>query len=178
MTVARSRQLWAAVADFARCAERWSQLARRGWLTSPKELLGAPLRFGDGDASWVFRETVCVARPTGEPVLLLIQFRLGFLGSNRLLHAAFRRECILHTPLFAGFPGFRSKLWIDDVQTGVYRGLYEWDGADAARHYAGRMVGLLAPFSTPGTAGYELLQGVRRDDFLRELQRPTPPVTL
>ncbi len=32
----------------------------------------------------------------------------------------------MHTPLFAGFPGFRSKLWIDDVETGVYRGVYEW----------------------------------------------------
>jgi hypothetical protein len=31
----------------------------------------------------------------------------------------FRRECVLHTPLFAGFPGFRSKLWIDDTETGV-----------------------------------------------------------
>jgi hypothetical protein len=29
----------------------------------------------------------------------------------------FRRECVLNTPLFAGFPGFRSKLSIDDTET-------------------------------------------------------------
>ena len=58
---------------------------------------------------------------TSDPTLLVIQFRLAALGSNRLLHAAFRREYVLHMPLFAGFPGFRSKLWLDDVETGVYR---------------------------------------------------------
>ena len=78
----------------------------------------------------------------------------------------FRRECILHTPLFAGFPGFRSKLWADDIATGVYAGIYEWQGADLASHYAERMVGLLTPFSNTGTARYHVIEGRHRDDFL------------
>ncbi len=101
-----------------------------------------------------------------KPTLLVIQFRLAALGGNHLLHAAFRRECVLHTPLFAGFPGFRSKLWIDDVETGVYRGIYEWHTGDLARHYAARMVALLAPFSNAETARYQVVEGLRRDDFL------------
>jgi hypothetical protein len=157
-----------AIADFTRCVIEWARLVVRRQLAFPKTLVGAQLRFGEDDASWVFRETSRPGAPLAEPVLLVIQFRLGFLGSNPRLHALFRHECVLHTPLFAGFPGFRSKLWIDDLRTGVYRGVYEWDGPAAAHHYAGRMVGLLSPFSTRGTARYQVLDGVRRAAFLRE----------
>jgi hypothetical protein len=128
--------------------------------------LGARLRFADGSSSFVFRETAVTQVGTSDPTLLVIQFRLAALGSNGPLHAAFRRECVLHTPLFAGFPGFRSKLWIDDVETGVYRGVYQWQGGELARHYAARMVALLAPFSNAGTARYHVVEGVRRDEFL------------
>ena len=49
-----------------------------------------------------------------DPVLLVIAFRLAFLDDLEPLHAGFRHECLIHTPLFAGFPGFRSKLWLGD----------------------------------------------------------------
>ena len=155
-----------ALADFARCVRAWGGLVARHRLTSPKENLGAWLRFADGSSSFVFRETAVPGAATTAPALLVIQFRLAALGSSAPLHAAFRRECVLHTPLFAGFPGFRSKLWIDDVETGVYRGVYEWQGGDLARHYAARMVALLAPFSNAGTARHQVVEGLRRDDFL------------
>ena len=158
-----------AAVDFARCVRAWGGLVARMQLRSPKEYVGTHLHFRDGTTSLVFRETVRRA-PTLEPALLVIQFRLAVLGSNRWAHAAFRRECVLHTPLFAGFPGFRSKLWADDVATGIYRGVYEWDGAEAARAYATRMVGLLAPFSNADTARFHVLGGVRRETFLRDPQ--------
>ena len=109
-----------ALADFAGSVRAWGGLVANRRLTSPKENLGAWLTFADGSSSFVFRETAMSEAPTSDPTLLVIQFRLAALGSNAVLHAAFRRECALHTPLFAGFPGFRSKLWIDDVETGVY----------------------------------------------------------
>jgi hypothetical protein len=154
--------------DFARCARTWCGLVGRHRLASPREHVGTWLHFRDGTSSLVFRETARVGAPTREPVLLVIQFRLAALGSSRVLHAAFRRECVLHTPLFAGFRGFRSKVWADDVETGVYRGIYEWDGAEPARAYALRMVALLAPFSTRGTARFTVVEALRRDDFLRK----------
>jgi len=155
-----------AFADFASCVRVWGGLVARRRLISPKENLGARLRFADGSSSFVFRETAVTGAATSAPALLVIQFRLAALGSSGLLHAAFRRECVLHTPLFAGFAGFRSKLWIDDVDSGVYRGVYEWQGGDLARHYAARMVALLAPFSNAGTARHQVVEGLRRDDFL------------
>jgi hypothetical protein len=155
-----------AVSDFAHSVAAWGGLVVHRGLTSPKGNLGARLTFADGSSSFVFRETATTDVSTSDPTLLIIQFRLAALGSDRLLHAAFRRECVLHTPLFAGFPGFRSKLWIDDVETGVYRGVYQWQGGDLARHYAGRMVGLLKPFSNAGTARFQVVEGVVRDEFL------------
>ena len=155
-----------ASSDFARCAAAWGALVAHRRLRSPKDNVGARLRFADGSSSFVFRETAVAGTDTSDPTLLVIGFRLAALGSNRLLHAGFRRECVLHTPLFAGFPGFRSKLWVDDVETGLYRGVYEWDGGDLARRYAARMVGLLAPFSSRGTARSQVVEGVPRDAFL------------
>ena len=137
-----------------------------GLLSSPREWVGVRLRFHDGTSPFVFRETARRETSTDDPAVIVIQFRLAFLGSNPALHAAFRRECILHAPLFAGFPGFRSKLWADDIGTGFYAGIYEWQGADLAFHYAERMVGLLKPFSNPGTARYHVIERRHRDDFL------------
>jgi hypothetical protein len=159
--------------DFAQCAKAWGDLTTKRQLTSPKEWVGVELQFQDGTSPFVFRETARRPATTDDPSVIVIQFRLAFLGRNPTLHAAFRRECILHTPLFAGFPGFRSKLWADDVRTGVYAGIYEWQGSDRARHYAERMVALLAPFSTPGTARYHVIEGRHRDDFLSD-RRETP----
>ena len=155
-----------ATRDFARSVAGWGRLVASRRLTSPKAKLGARLRFADGSSSFVFRETAVTDAGMSDPTLLVISFRLAALGSNGRLHAAFRRECILHTPLFAGFPGFASKLWIDDVETGVYRGVYQWQGGDLARHYAARMVALLAPFSNAGTARYQVVDQIRRDEFL------------
>ena len=155
-----------ALSDFARSVAAWGGLVASRGLTSPKGNVGARLRFADGSSSFVFRETAATDVGTSDPTLLVIQFRLAALGSDRLLHAAFRRECVLHTPLFAGFPGFRSKLWIDDLETGVYRGIYQWQGGDLARHYAARMVALLRPFSNAGTARHQVVEGVLRDEFL------------
>jgi hypothetical protein len=158
-----------AVVDFAHCVRAWGGLVARTQLRSPKKYVGTHLHFRGGTTSLDFRETLRRS-PTLEPALLVIQFRLAALGSNRWAHAAFRRECVLHTPLSAGFPGFRSKLWADDVTTGIYRGVYEWDGAEAARAYATRMVGLLTPFSNADTARFQVVGRLRRDTFLRDPQ--------
>src|SRR5262249_45125328 len=70
-----------ALADFAHCVRAWGGLVARGRLTSPKDNLGARLKFADGSSSFVFRETA-VAGATSDPTLLVIQFRLAALGSN------------------------------------------------------------------------------------------------
>lgn len=143
-------------------------MSRSGQLSRPTEYLGAVLHFLDGTASTVFRETRTADVPMHDPVLLTIEFRLAPLDDIAFLHAGFRYECLLHTPLFAGFPGFRSKLWLADDATRMYRGIYEWDGEALARDYASRMVALLRPFSNHGTAQFHVAVGLRRSTYLSE----------
>jgi hypothetical protein len=156
------------VRAFSRSVVATGRLVARGRLRSPRAHLGSRLHFADGTTSFVFRETAVGDGDPADPAVLVVQFRLWALGRSPLLHAFFRRECILHTPLFAGFPGFRSKLWASDTATGVYRGLYEWDGADQAAGYAATLARLLRPFSTRGSVRYHVIPGLRRDDVLRD----------
>jgi hypothetical protein len=153
------------VAAFARSAVATFRLLAAGRLASPRTYLNRRLCFADGTTSSVFRETAIRDRDPQDPAVLVVQFRLRAFGHRRFLHALFRRECILHTPLFAGFPGFQTKLWISDTATGVYRGLYEWDGAGRAVDYADHLVRLLVPLSTHDSVRYHVVPGIRRQDL-------------
>jgi hypothetical protein len=73
---------------------------------------------------------------------------------------------LLNTPLFVGFPGFVSKLWLADDERGRYRGVYEWDGPRRADHYARALWRVLALVSVPGSIHYIVLPGLRRDELL------------
>jgi hypothetical protein len=153
------------VAAFARSAVATGRLLAAGRLASPRTYHGRRLRFADGTTSFVFRETAIRDPNPRDPAVLVVQFRLRAFGHRQFLHALFRRECILHTPLFAGFPGFQTKLWISDTATGVYRGLYEWDGPERAAEYADQLVRLLVPLSTHGSVRYHVIPGIRRRDL-------------
>ncbi|MDQ3886111.1 MAG: YdhR family protein [Actinomycetota bacterium] len=140
----------------------------RGQLRLPGENVGRRLTFEDGTTSRVYRETVRRGVPTREPALLVVQFQLRLVGHSRLLHALFRGESIANTPLFAGFPGFRTKLWATDEQTGIYRGVYEWDGTERARTYATTLSTLLRLVCVRGSVRFHVEPGIQRDEFLRD----------
>ncbi len=162
------RRSTTAVRHFVRSAAATAQLLAAGQLTQPTTHLARPLDFADGTTSYVFRETVVDGVATPDPAVLVVRFSLRVVDDTPWLHAAFRRECVLHTPLFAGFPGFRSKLWLTDAQTGVYRGLYEWNGADLAADYAETLARLLRLVCVRGSVRHHVVAGVRRDALLRD----------
>jgi hypothetical protein len=121
------------------------------------------LRFADGTSARVYRETV-VDGTTEDPCVLLVEFRLRAVRGWG--HALFRWESLLNTPLFVGFPGFVSKLWLVHDEHGVYRGVYEWDGPMRAEHYARSLWRVLALVCVPGSIHYMVLPGLRRDELL------------
>jgi hypothetical protein len=131
----------------------------------PRDRVGALLRFADGTEGRVYRETVLDRPPTAEPCMLVVVFRLRLLRGRG--HVLFRIESLLNTPLFVGFPGFVSKLWLAHDEHGVYRGVYEWDGADQAEAYARALWQVLALVSEPGSIDYRVLPGVHRDELLQ-----------
>ena len=101
------------------------------------------------------------------PAALQVRFRLRGAGRSRPAHAVFRRTCVVNTPLFAGFPGFVSKLWLAD-EDGAYRGLYDWDGAAAAAWYAALLSRVLALVCVRGSVEWQVAAGASRERFVRD----------
>ena len=81
-------------------------------------------------------------------------------------HTLFRLESELNTILFAGFPGFVSKLWLRHDQHGMYRGVYQWDGVDPAIAYVRALWWALALVSEKDSIRYRVLPGQDRDDVV------------
>jgi len=122
------------------------------------------LQFADGTSARVYRETAVERDPAKDPCVLIVEFRLRAVRGRG--HAAFRLESTLNTPLFVGFPGFVSKLWLADDERGRYRGVYEWDGPKLAENYARALWRVLALVSVRGSVHYVVLPGLRRDALL------------
>jgi hypothetical protein len=160
----------------ARCAATTSWLLARRRLASPTRHVGRRLAFADGTSAPVYRETIALRPPTVDPAVLVVRFRLRWLRGRG--HDVFRRESPLNTVLFAGFPGFVSKLWLAHDQRECYRGLYEWDGPGLAEDYARALHPVLALVSVPTSIEYEVLPELRRDDLIADphlLDLTAPP---
>ena len=154
-----------------RCAGTAARLLARRRIHLPRGHAGTRLRFADGTSARVYRETVVDTSPAERPCLLVVGFRLRAVRGS-LRHALFRWESLLNTPLFAGFPGLISKLWIAHDEHGVYRGLYEWDGPDQAEYYARCLWRVLELVCVAGTIHYQVLPGCSRGELLD--QQPGP----
>jgi hypothetical protein len=152
-----------------RCVVSTVALLAQRRIHLPKGKVGMRLRFADGTSARVFRETVVDGTPgtPHEPCVLVVEFRLwAWAVRGKRTHALFRWESLLNTPLFVGFPGFVSKLWMANDEHGVYRGVYEWDGPARAEHYARSLWRVLALGCEPRSIHYLVLPGLRRDAVL------------
>ena len=146
------------------CIARTAVLLAQRRIHLPRRFNGQRVRFADGSEARVFRETVVDRQPTVDPAVLVVAFRLRLIRGRG--HAFFRRESLLNTPLFVGFPGLVSKLWISHDANGDYRGLYEWDGPELAERYARSLWRVLALCSVRGSIRYHVAPGLRREDVL------------
>jgi hypothetical protein len=158
----------AALRALAACSASTARLLRQHRLRLPARWVGTRLHFADGTSARVYRETVADRGSTLDPCVLVVAFRLRAVRGRG--HAAFRWESLLNTPLFAGFPGFASKLWLADDERGRYRGLYEWDDPQLAEAYARALWRVLALVSVRGSIHYVVLPGLRRDAVLERPQ--------
>jgi hypothetical protein len=142
------------------------QLLLRRRVHQPRRQVGRFLRFADGTEGRVYRETTVDRPPAAEPCVLVVTFRLrGVRGRG---HTLFRWESWFNTPLFVGFPGLISKLWLAHDEAGNYRGFYEWDGSASAEEYARALWRVLELVSVRGSIRYHIVPGVRRDELLTD----------
>jgi len=161
----RPLRLPVALARLARCAGKTLLLIARRRLHQPRTNVGRRLAFADGTSALVYRETVAHRPQLAEPVVLVVEFRMRFLNGRRG-RAYFRGVSLLNTPLFAGFPGFATKLWMAADEEGKYRGLYEWDNGELAADYVRALWWPLAVISRLDSIRYRVLPGRRRNDLL------------
>jgi hypothetical protein len=154
-----------AVPALLRCVASTADLLAHRRIHLPSEHVGMRLRFADGTSARVYRETVVDGGLPANPCALVVGFRLQVVRGWG--HTLFRWESLLNTPLFVGFPGFVSKLWLAHDERGLYRGIYEWDGPGRAEHYARSLWRVLALGCAPDSIHYIVLPGLRRDDLLR-----------
>ncbi|QWZ09855.1 hypothetical protein KRR39_09060 [Nocardioides panacis] len=150
----------------ARCVVTSLAMLGRREVHQPLGNVGRVVWFADGTAGRVYRETA-VDRAPESPCFLVVSFRLRWVHGRG--HEWFRRESILNTPLFVGFPGFVSKLWLAHDSHGTYRGLYDWDGSERAERYVRSLWRVLELVSVPGSIDYRVLPGLRRDRVLADL---------
>jgi hypothetical protein len=146
------------------CAAQTARLLWQRRIHLPSGHLGMRLSFADGTSAPVYRETAVDRGATQDPCVLVVEFRLRLIRGSG--HALFRWESLLNTPLFVGFPGFVSKLWLACDARGRYRGVYEWDGPRRAEDYARALWRVLELVSVPGSIHYVVLPGLRRDELL------------
>jgi hypothetical protein len=156
-----------AIRRLVRCVMVTFRLLSHHQIHLPKECVGIQLHFADGTASTVYRDTIVDRPPTADPAVLVVGFRLRAVR-GRLAHALFRFESLFNTPLFVGFPGFVSKLWVAHDSNGVYRGVYEWDGATPAEDYVRALWRVLALVCVPGSIHYEIVPALTREDLLSD----------
>ena len=156
-----------AVRRLARCVLTTFELLGQRRIHLPKRCVGLRLHFADGTASKVYRDTVVDRSATDDPAVLVVGFRLRTVH-GQLAHALFRFESLFNTPLFVGFPGFVSKLWVAHDSNDIYRGVYEWDGATLAEDYVRTLWRVLALVCVPGSIHYEIVPGLTREELLRD----------
>ena len=113
-----------------------------------------------------------VRDPSG---VLVVGFRLRWIGSNRLLYRVFRKICVVSTPIWYGFPGYRVKLWMVDYRIEDYLGIYEWAGEKNAIVYAEWLSRLLHHLSASESVRYELRPNEKIENYLEEHREAHAP---
>ena len=156
----------AAVGAEARCVVQTVRLLRTRRIRIPRTHVGTLLEFADGTSARVYRETALVGQAPADPCLLLVSFRL--IGARGWGHRLFEWESLFNTPLFVGFPGFISKLWLAHDQRDFYRGVYEWDGPQRAESYARALWRVLALVSRSSSIQYMVVPGLTRESVLHD----------
>lgn len=121
-----------------------------------KENLGKNFRVRDGQTYSVFHDTISDKNYSQPEVTLIVHFRLKLIRNNSFFHWLFQSLCLLDTPVWVGFPGFRRKFWMVDIHTKDYLGIYRYEGSENAKSYAEYISAVLIPLSTKNSVWFEV----------------------
>jgi len=131
-----------------------------------KDRLGNIYRISEAGRFKIFRETVSRKEISEKPVVLVVGFRLKLIKSNPTFHWLFQRVCILTTPFWSGFRGFKVKLWMVDPDTKNYLGIYQWLGEPNTKNYIDFLTPVLQFFSLKNSIWHKIYPNTKLDDYL------------
>jgi hypothetical protein len=170
----------------AHCLGRVATLLWRGQLHLHLERIGDTVETDDGRPFVIYRDSSSGETGPGAPddgalLAVTMWFRLRWVPPGARVRAfLFERESILNTLLYAGFEGYRTKLWTADHRTNDYAGFYTWGGREEAERYLAYAMTMLRPLSVPGTLGGAIHEGplpawAERSEALRAGRATGPP---
>ncbi len=67
--------------------------------------------------------------------------------------------------------GFRVKLWMVNMETKEYGGVYEWRGEDQAQRYVDFLLPVLGFFSKKDSIWFRLFPDIQIDNYLADRQQ-------
>lgn len=102
-----------------------------GRVRFPKKQVGTTIVV-EGKEYTIFRQVVMKPKVT-QPEVPEGVFRVWF--STKMSVSGAIRFSMLTLLGFIGLPGFRSKLWVVNKNTGEFGGIYEWDTVQDAYNY-------------------------------------------
>ena len=113
----------------------------------PKSRLHEIITIEDGRKFRVFKNAVRADKDL-PPVKGV--FRVWFHSNTSAKFTMFYTNFMM--PFFLGMPGFRSKLWLVNDETGDFGGIYEWTSVQDAERYANSFAMRLSKMrSVPGS---------------------------
>lgn len=140
-------------------------------LRSPRDRVGEVLTAAGGQEFTVYRETRVTPADrdsTDGSAVLVFRFHLRFTPAPVVPYAirVFEPLSVLTTSFLAGLPGFRTKLWLFDHDTGDYQGVYEWATARDAGRYAEALTRLMETLPIPGSVSYEVHEETTLEEYV------------
>ena len=126
-----------------------------GHLHLNKKRIGDLITMEDGQEYIVFRQVIVDSRqsqPVGPGAILRIRFNFahGSPKQNRLLS-------LIPIPFITGLPGFMSKTWALQKDSGGFQGIYEWDTIQDAEIYKKSFaIKLMTKRAIPGSVAFDI----------------------
>ncbi len=129
--------------------------ALSGRLHFPPDRVGECLQMDDGRSFVIFRHAIVdplPAQPEHPMAIFIVRFHLAGMSAR-----SNKTFSLLPIPFFVGLPGFRSKLWMLDKNSGDFQGNYEWDTIQDAENYARSFaMKFMTHRSLPGSLSFQI----------------------
>ncbi|MCX6004822.1 MAG: hypothetical protein NT082_04035 [Chloroflexi bacterium] len=126
-----------------------------GRLHFPRGRVGEIYDLSDGRRFTIFRQVIVNAgknQPEKPGAVFQVCFQIA--GMTPKQNEVFS---LFPIAFFIGLPGFRSKLWMADRETGDCQGIYEWDTVQDAERYADSFaMRFMMLRSVPGSVWYRV----------------------